>query len=99
MHEIGHVFGVGDVERSIYDYTDNEVYSGYDIGEPTDDRTPEIVEGRSNSEEEYLDEWSVMANAESPEFYLEPANGQYFLFSIEELFTVNTDDRIVDGSD
>jgi hypothetical protein len=78
VHEIAHSFQIGEADDSCRRNPGmvGEIYSGDDQPE---DFTPEEHDG--------ADEWSVMSSGWDSELTKHPMNGNYFAFSIEELFT------------
>jgi len=85
MHEIGHSLNLGEADDGPPQgdlFNNYEVYSGND-GQAglTEDNTPENLR-RGSSEE-----WSIMAQT-TQTLTIRPMNGRYFVFSLEELSTV-----------
>ena len=86
LHEIGHPLGVGRADdEEVLRYTQEEVYSG-DVDDPTKERIEPGILG-----------WSIMRNGwDDPRredvLIRQPLSEDYFVFSIEELSTVEYDD-------
>jgi len=87
-HEVGHLLGAGRLDKKAFDNAfpnifEGEVYSGKD----TTDQTPENV----NLEGDSLSEWSAMSSL-TDNIYLEPMDGRYIAFSIEEVLKLEFQD-------
>lgn len=80
MHEIGHSFCLGRADDGVDDCDDlEEVYSG-----GPEDPTFEYIGGSRFR--------TVMVRGFVPELYTGPLDGSYFIFSIEELLTIQKDE-------
>jgi hypothetical protein len=84
LHEIGHTLHIGEADddcgnREIPNPILNEVYSG-----SNDDCTYE----RQSYNQGHTDRWSIMRSGYGPQLTLDPVNGSYFAYSIEELLTI-----------
>lgn len=80
MHEIGHSFDLGRADDEFrYEllFRNFEIYSGQTGG--FDDDTPEEINNEIT--------WSLMAKLDC-DLAMKPMDGRYFVFSIEELSTI-----------
>jgi len=78
VHEIGHQLSIGEAD----DNGGEEIYSGSD-GDSTNES---VINPRTNDP---VLEWSVMSGGHSSDQYIEPINGRYTPFSIEELMSLD----------
>jgi hypothetical protein len=86
IHEIGHSFRFGRADDRYNPKTllrNGEIYSGRDsdLNPTLSDRTPETVGGTQT--------WSIMSSGYRRTLAIEPMNGRFFVFSIEEASTAN----------
>jgi hypothetical protein len=81
-HEVGHVLGVGRADdEELGGYLMDEVYSG-----DTNDPTKELVNDPTNPAS--IGEWSIMRSGWGKVLVQPPLSQRYFVFSVEELSTV-----------
>jgi hypothetical protein len=80
VHEIGHSFNMGEADDDCSEnpMRNGEIYSGLPA-----DSTLEKLEPVGT------DEWSIMTSGWEPGTITDPMNGNYYVYSIEELFTAS----------
>jgi len=80
MHEIGHSLNIGRADDEVRVgtlFNNFEIYSG-----SVKDDTPERLRPQST-----IQRWNIMART-SDRLSVQPMNGEYFAFSLEELSTM-----------